>query len=228
MTVTLNTFRDKHNGACIIIGGGPSLKGFDFDYLTLPTFGVNNIFLTGYTPTYYCIEDRLVAADRAAEINAVDTTKFVGKHLHHILGGMGAVWINTDMTTGYPAFPTFSFDLNKVLYTGGTVTYMCLQLAFWMGFEEVYLIGIDHNYNVPESSKLVAKDVYESTEQDPNHYHPEYFGKGKRFHDPKPERMEKAYERAKEVFEHYGRKIYNATPGSKLDVFERVDLCSII
>lgn len=61
-----------------------------------------------------------------------------------------------------------------------------------------------------------------STSDDPNHFHPEYFGKGYRWHDPMVERMELAYKRAKQTYESAGKMIYNATEGGNLKVFERV------
>jgi hypothetical protein len=47
------------------------------------------------------------------------------------------------------------------------------------------------------------------------------------FHDPNMERMERAYLKAKEVFEADGRKIYNAGIGGKLEIFDRVDYRSL-
>ena len=67
----------------------------------------------------------------------------------------------------------------------------------------------------------------ESTSDDPNHFHSDYFGKGYRWHTPEVERMEKSYVRAKQEFEQVDRKIYNASVGGQLEVFERVDYFSL-
>ena len=48
----------------------------------------------------------------------------------------------------YPKLPQFSEDITNGIYEGYTVSYMCLQLAIYMGFKEIYLLGIDHNYKV--------------------------------------------------------------------------------
>ena len=220
-------FEDLHKGGeVVIIGGGKSIAGLDLNRIQLPTIGMNNIFLTGYTPTYYCVEDWLVATDRQKEIEAVQTHRFYGSHLRDILHD--GIWINSYMKTKYSNFPHFSEDLNELYYTGGTVTYMALQIAFWMGFKTVYLIGIDHDYRIPKGyAERLREDIFVATEEDPNHFDPEYFGKGFRFHDPKPQRMEKAYQKAKLVFEENGRIIYNATEGSKLEIFEKVPFDSI-
>ena len=112
-------------------------------------------------------------------------------------------------------------------YGGGTVTYILLQLAFLMGCDPVYLIGVDHDYVIPPSA--VSRDgvIYTSKGADPNHFDPGYFGEGKRFHHPRTERMERSYIRALEAYEEAGRRVYNATKGGKLEVFERVDYDSL-
>ena len=57
-----------------IIGNGPSLRNTDIQKLKGEiTIGSNSIFLlfedTGFRPTFYTVEDRLVAEDRAPTIN---------------------------------------------------------------------------------------------------------------------------------------------------------------
>lgn len=202
---------------CVIIGNGPSIKDVDLSAIDLPTFGTNAIYLK-HTPTFYVIEDRLVAEDRADEINALNTDKYAGRHLSHLL--TGCTWLTQVMDNPYPEMPKFTDG--ETFYTGGTVTYLCLQLAYMMGYTEVYLLGVDHDYTVENVQKLSANgDVLLSTGDDLNHFDKSYFGKGKRFHDPRPERMERAYEMAKLVYENDGGKIYNASDTGLLDVFER-------
>ena len=87
------------------------------------------------------------------------------------------------------------------------------------------MIGFDHNYIIPESAKVYNKrssgfDII-STEDDPNHFDKSYFGKGYRWHDPNVERMEVGFKKAKEHIEANGRKVFNATAGGNLHVFER-------
>ena len=49
-----------------------------------------------------------------------------------------------------------------------------------MGFSEVYLIGVDHSFD----TKGKANQTVVSTGDDPNHFSPEYFGKGFRWQLP--------------------------------------------
>jgi len=228
----LLALRDAHRGQrCFILGNGPSLNACDLTPLADEvTFGVNSIFLNreamGFDPTYYVVEDILVAEDRAAQIDAYHgpRVKFFGNYLRRFLrGDAKTAWLNVMVDyRAYPGFPRFTPNAARRLWCGGTVSYLCLQLAFHMGFDEVYLVGFDHNYTIPDSAQREGNRIT-SVEADPNHFHGDYFGKGYRWHNPRVDRMEIAYVRAKQAFEAAGRTVFNATVGGKLEVFPRVD-----
>jgi hypothetical protein len=97
-----------------------------------------------------------------------------------------------------------------------------MQLAFFMGFTEVYLIGMDFDYVIPQEHLRNGNHIL-STTDDPNHFHKDYFGKGKTWKDPKLDRVAASYVQAKLAFDAVGRRIYNATVGGKLEIFDRVD-----
>ena len=96
-----------------------------------------------------------------------------------------------------------------------------LQLAHYMGFKEVFLIGMDFDYIIPESAIIDGANIT-STEDDPNHFDPSYFGAGKKWHDPKLHNVLKSYQHIQRVYLEDNRRIYNATKGGKLEVFPRV------
>jgi hypothetical protein len=214
-----------------IIGNGPSLNNIDLTLLKNEyTFGVNAIYTNyekmGFYPTYYVVEDYLVAEDRASEINAYHESKakFFGNYLRYCLvPDDKTLVLNVRLDyREYANFPNFSENLLKEVWVGGTVSYVCMQIAYYMGFSEVYLVGFDHNYDIPKDAKI-NKEIITSTSQDVNHFNAAYFGEGKRWHDPRVDRMEQSYHRAKAVYERNGRFIKNATVGGKLEVFERVN-----
>jgi hypothetical protein len=219
---------------CFIMGGGPSLKKVDPLLLqNEDTFGVNAIYLItdwlGFLPKYYMVEDRLVVEDRGAEIAAMrGPAKFYdARYNAHIPPDMDTRNFRMfGLFDGYPAFPCFSHDAAKGIWWGGTVSYMCMQLAWYMEYDPVYLIGMDHNYVKPETTKTNDL-VWTSQGDDPNHFHPDYFGKGKRWHDPQIPRMEAGFRRARLEYERAGRRIVNATRGGKLEIFPRVSFESL-
>ncbi len=229
---TIGAYKDKHFGQTgVIIANGPSLNDINLDYLKqFVTIGMNRIYLlydkTDFRPTYYCLEDHMVAEDNADEISALESsTMFIPKDLSYCIKGNKNIHY-TNLIRRYRGAKTesmFSTDFSQKAYWGGTVTYYALQLAYYLGFQKVYLVGLDHSYKKPE--KLKGEKVV-SREDDINHFDPRYFGKGKRWHAPKnlTERMELSYCAAKQVFRQAGRDIINATIKSRLssDIFEKI------
>ncbi len=221
---------------CFIIGNGPSLNRTDLTKLCDEvTFGVNGLFLKfeemGFTPTFYVVEDHLVAEDRAQQINAIKgPLKLFPFNLAYCLDeGPDTLFFNHRPRPN-PAGFEFSTDASRITYTGCTVTFTCMQLAFYLGFPEIYLVGVDASYEIPKAVERhdhYGVAVLDMQGDDPNHFHPDYFGKGYRWHDPQVDKMVAAYEEARRVTEARGVRIRNATIGGKLEVFERVDYESL-
>jgi hypothetical protein len=226
-----NRFRGKR---CFIIGNGPSLNKHDLSLLKNEyTFAVNSFYYktkeTGFRPTFFVVEDSSVIKENHEEIVSYEAPfKFfpgIYQSLHPKKPGTYFFDLNRgfyDKFSPNYAIPRFSTDISKVAYCGQSVTYLNLQLAYYMGFTEVYLIGMDFDYIIPKSHSRNG-DVLTSDTDDPNHFHKDYFGKGKTWKDPKLNRVLMNYQMSKLVYECAGRRIYNATKGGQLNEFERVD-----
>lgn len=217
------------NSRCFILGNGPSLLKCDLKLLKDEITIVSNAnYLIwesfGFTPNYITVEDHLVAEDRQAELNNLSkVTKIFPFDLSYcLLKKNNVLYIN--FLRDYKSFPKFTEEFDKCVYWGGTVSYLNLQLAYYLGFNEIYLIGFDHYYKVP---KNIINNIIISEENDVNHIHPNYFGKGYRWHDPKIDRMEIAYEEAKKFFDDKNIIIKNATIGGNLETFERIDFLKL-
>lgn len=227
--------KDIYRGRrAFLIGNGPSLNQLDLTLLKNEiTFGVNGIYLArdkmGYLPTHYIVEDYFVAEDRANEINKLEgTTKWFGNYLRYCLhDGPTTNWLNILVDyRNFADFPHFSEDIQRRVWVGGTVSFIGMQLAFYMGVSELVLIGFDHSYSIPDHVEKTRNDLM-SHGDDPNHFHPDYFGKGYRWHDPMIGRMEQAYRKAARHYHQHDRRILNATSGGHLEVFPRVDYASL-
>ncbi len=227
-------FKDIHRGErCVIIGNGPSLNDLDLRKLKDEyTIGVNGIFYAaadmGFDLSYYVVEDTMVMRDNVEEIKAYPAGHKFFPSIYRDQVGQAPNVTYFMMNRGYyapssPSFcvPRFSTDATQRLYSGQSVTIINLQLAYYMGFEEVVVIGMDFSYTVPEDSKVDGAHIL-SMGDDPNHFHPDYFGKGKIWKDPKLERVLANYQLAKLMYEADGRRIVNATAGGKLELFDRV------
>jgi len=212
--------KDKHQGErCFIIGNGPSLKNTDLSLLKDEvTFGMNRIYLlfdrVGFVTTYYVSVNDLVIEQSAHDIVSLPCPKFISWRTRDLID------FTDDMmflhSRGEPMFYT---DITKGMWEGATVTYVAMQIAYYLGFREVILIGVDHSFATQGEPHAAVV----SQGEDPNHFDPQYFGKGFRWNLPDLERSELAYRVAKYQFERDGREIIDATVGGKLQVFRKVD-----
>lgn len=220
----LGALKDIHHGQrCFIIGNGPSLKNTDLSRLKDEfTFGMNRIYLLfpelGFTTTYYLSVNNLVIEQCAADIRALPIPRFLSWRSHRLYGSPDAIFLHTTYSG-----PRFGRDARSRLWEGATVTYVALQLAFHMGFEQAILIGVDHNF----STQGKPNTTVVSQGDDPNHFHANYFGKGFRWQLPDLETSERAYRMARDNYQRAGRQVLDATVGGKLMVFPKVDYNSL-
>ncbi len=226
----LAELKDIHKGKrAFIIGNGPSLKQTDVGRLKGEfTFGLNRIYLMfpelGFTTTYLVAVNDLVIEQCAAEIAALPMPTFLSwrsrrffKNLHP-----SSFILPTFIYTTYDN-PVFARNAYSRLWESATVTYVALQLAFHMGFEQVILIGVDHNFTTAGP----ANTTITSDGDDPNHFHPGYFGKGFRWQLPDLETSEIGYRMARRAYEQAGRSVLDATVGGKLTIFRKTDYNSL-
>lgn len=212
--------KDKHQGErCFIIGNGPSLANTDLTLLKDEvTFGLNRVYLLfdqlGFPSTYYVSTNKLVIEQCAHDIVSLPCPKFISWRSRNLieftpdmmfLNVRGALRFYPDITLG--------------VGEGATVTFVAMQIAYYMGFHKVILIGVDHSF--PTQGK--PHTIVVSQGDDQNHFDPHYFGKGFRWQLPDLENSELAYRMAKSQFELAGREIVDATLDGKLQVFHKVD-----
>ncbi len=223
----LNSYHQRHKGErCFIIGNGPSLKDTDLSKLEGEiTFGMNRIYLAfdqmGFVPTYYLSINDLVIEQCLSDILALPMPKFLSWRSHRFFTlppDDRTIFLHTTYTG-----PKFATDARGRLWEGATVTYVALQLAFFMGFDQVILIGVDHNF----STQGKPNSTVVSQGEDKDHFHANYFGKGFRWQLPDLETSERAYRMANEAYKRAGREILDATIGGKLQVFPKIDYTKI-
>ncbi len=222
----IRTYRDRHMGErCFIIGNGPSLRRMDLSLLKDEyTFGLNRIYLLfdtmGFVTTYYVAVNKYVIEQCAEEISGLPCPKFINWNARRLIS------LSPDlMFVRSRSGPKFSVNIDTDgVWEGATVTYVAMQIAYWMGFREAILIGVDHVYRARgRPHRLVTSGGH-----DTDHFHPEYFGKGFRWQLPDLETSELAYKLAKSQFERSGRVILDATVGGKLQVFPKVEYAEIL
>ncbi len=217
----IERFRNFHVGErCFILGNGPSLARTDLSRLRGEvTFGLNRIYLlfdrVGFTTTFYVAVNRLVIEQCSEEIAALTMPKFISWEWRDRL----QFTKNTMLIRRWPGL-AFSDDVSHGYWEGSTVTYVALQIAFFMGFSEVVLVGVDHCF----SAKGPAHEEVVSKGEDRDHFDPSYFGRGFRWHLPDLETSELAYRLADFSYREAGRRVLDATVDGRLEVFPKVSL----
>ncbi len=216
----IKALHNSHLGErCFIIGNGPSLRDTDLSKLSNDfTIGMNRFYLAfkdlGFTTSCLLSVNNLVIEQCAEDFRALPIPTFVSWR--------GRQWIQPAENLHYLyttyLLPRFNPNASGRLWEGATVTFVAMQLAYYMGFKQVVLIGVDHNF----TTKGTPNTTVVSTGDDPNHFNPAYFGKGFRWQLPDLETSEIAYVMAREAYHKDGREIIDATVGGKLTVFPKV------
>ena len=223
--------KDKHKGErCFIIGNGPSLNINDLDMLKNEiTFAVNRIYLmfdrTDWRPTYYLCADQFLYKQDYKIIEDIDAKlKFTFSNNAVSIGKVynDLVYLNRAQINNQK-YNNFSYDIiNGLCSSKGSSLNLVVQIAVYMGFSEIYLLGVDcsakteilpdgtiiHHDNIKH---MHFSEKYEKNMQD-------LYDIGCPLY-----KVTQAWEIAKEACERVGVTIKNATRGGKLEVFERVD-----
>jgi hypothetical protein len=216
----IKKFKDKHlDDRCFIIATGPSLTVADLEKLGGEiTFGMNSISKIGektdWRPTYYGIQDLSVYKKLKSSIQKMDDDIpiFISASMMRKkdLKGKNIIGMPIDgmdhLINPNADSILFSDDCYDVIYDGYTITYSLIQLAVYMGFKEIYLLGADCSY-----AKQGPQHFIETGVIDPNA-------------SIAGERLIRSYKVAREYADKHGIRIYNATRGGCLELFERVNL----
>ncbi len=219
----LRQFHNIHRGErCFIMANGPSLAKMDLAPLENEiTIGMNRIYLhfdkMTFTPTYYVCMNELVLKQFRDDIMDLEMPKFLNWNRRFLFKSSPQVQYLKALLR---IRELFSGDISRYVYSGGTVTHATLQLAYYMGFQEIYLVGLDHSF---AESGIPSKTEVRTADKDVSHFHPDYFPKGSKWQLPDLMRSELAYTQAKAYSKANGRKIYDATLDGKCEIFEKVD-----
>lgn len=209
-----NLYANKRR--CFIVATGPSLMMTDLDILSEKQefcFSVNSMckIETRWKPDVYVVSDGKFFWENQEVIRRYPCPiKFLPDDSIDFWNERedGEYKIHRDSIDAYDVLE-FSEDITQIVHTQGTVTVGCIQIAVYMGFKEIYLLGTDCNYVFGSSS---------------NHFG----GDGKPdMIDHSISAMVKGYQMCREFADAHGIKIYNATRGGMLEVFQRVKFDSL-
>lgn len=201
---------------CFIVATGPSLQVQDLLVLNqqkIFTFGVNGVLKLKeqWEPNAFVAID----AD-FLEKNKKDIIE--NNSMYKFISDVNTFYVNELLcdyyqlhciTSPLSVMPNIPEDIENKINAGVTVTFVALQIAMYMGFKEIYLLGVDCNYLKGSKQNYFFKDEVIDN-KDHNVYS-----------------MILDYQAVRKYAEKNGIKIFNATRGGALEVFPRVDFDSL-
>ncbi len=220
----LKSYHNKYVGKrCFITCTGPSLTISDLEMLEGEyVFGMNSICLihdkTDWKPDFLGIQDVHVFEKIKDTLLYTDNGVVFAPYYYRKKLKTPEDWVYWHMCGSYHIyemiytkkfFAKYSDDCYVRIYDGYSITYSILQLATYMGFSEIYLLGADCSY-------LGKQQHFIET----GHYDPGF--------RELTDRLFSSYGKAKEFAESHGIKIFNATRGGCLEMFPRVKLEDVI
>ena len=144
----MHQLKKSVTGSIWLVGNGPSLNTQDLSKLKKRfTFCSNQYFLNPgiqWSPTFYAIEDRkgfrhhkqlMVSKVPASTVSFFEVGREGIKPNSHCF-----------RIVRNPNRLRFSDDPVKQIFSGFSVTYMQMQIAAYLGFSEINLIGCDHSH----------------------------------------------------------------------------------
>lgn len=219
-----NVTKDKR---LFVVATGPSLRIEDLEKLIdEDTFSCNSIIYsfdnTDWRPSYYAICDTNVYYKLKKEIEEVQLANvfYPNSRMNFSKDSFQKFYLSENLCRTInerKIIPNrfqkrkFSLDCEKVIFEGASVVYVIMQLAIYMGYKEIYLLGCDCNF----SSQIKHASFTQYNMKQMNSY--SEIEKG----------ILQDYQAIKIASEKSGVKIFNATRGGNLEIFPRVDFDSI-
>lgn len=219
----LKRFKDIHKGEmCFIIGTGPSLRIEDLNKLkqhSVCTFSMNSIIKafdqTEWRPNYYGVQDSTVYKYLKScykKSDFVNTEVFYADWLHHFpIENGNKYYANLLWHWNKHKKQQFGFStqIDRQICDGYSSSYVMLQIAVYMGFSEIYLLGLDSNVPSAGNAHLSEAEYLDNASID-------------RLRGTFQGQIN-AFEYAANYLRNSGVHIYNATRGGCLEVFPRAN-----
>lgn len=238
----------------IILGNGPSLRtnlNNDLDLLrsadTLAVnFAANTPEFSEIQPTYYLLADPHFF-DKAGDdpnvgrlienLNSITfpMTLFVpagarkaDSYFHN--QNLTVKHFSFTAVEGYTWFENAMMNSHRGMPRPRNVLIPSIMVGIWLGYKEIYLLGADHSWlktlSVNDRNEVVSiqPHFYKEDSREQQRVNEVYVNR--QLHEVLESMMIafKSYHRIREYADRCGTQIFNSTPGSMIDAFERASL----
>lgn len=227
----------------VVIGNGPSLRGFDFAHLSgVSTLGMNAAYrhwerIDWYPDIYVCLDDQLTLTHKDSIHSMIrnrkcriffllaDILKWYPelasyKNVYFLHSFYRTSWSKISENHNIPFFdsPFFNRQPEDPITSGS----FSVRFGAFLGFETIGLIGIDCHYKniIPEaiSHGDIKLEIAFTPERNPNYFFDDYQQKGDRYNIPNPNSNIhlSSFENVRDVLTSSGVTVYNLNTNSAL------------
>ena len=211
---------------CVSIGSGPSLRKLDVGRLRdYTTMAFNRSFVAwpewGFDPDYYACFDPVAIEDNHERIS--DLVRSSRVDLFFLNAAAGEFGLRPSERVKFVEVSEsgpFSTDGLKVR-DFGNVGASSLQILAWLRCRKVVLVGMDARYDRGATGRREGDFI--RVDEDKDHFHPDYLHGMRRIGKPDLQKILGQWPLAAEGAREAGLDIVNASPGSRLDCFEKMD-----
>lgn len=192
---------------CFILGGGPSLKGFDYNPIKNElTIGVNKTFIQFPATINYAMDSRFysMVTDSSNEENLYQSWAAYNGIKVFLLRSKKFKFDSSVYVVNSLPNKCISFDLNRGIWPGNNSGFGALALSIALGCKQIGLLGFDLKVDFKNSG---------------THWHKGYVNQRFSTMQKKLDKFKKCFEEFSEVIKQQGINVVNLNPQSALKCF---------
>lgn len=210
------------NKIALLLANGPSLSKTEFDRINpeIDIYGMNRVYIDE------TINKKLKGL---FVVNRLVLRQFMGdfKNLDYPVITSASNYLSTRKSKFVVLDSNllgagFSSEIKGRFNPSSTVTYFGLQYLFAIGYEKVFIVGLDHNFG-----NQTSVNKTEVVKEDNSHFRKDYFPKGIKWETPDLYGSEYWYKRARLEYESAQKEVIDITIDGKCNVFDKGNIQDI-
>lgn len=236
---------------CFLLGSGPSIKNEDLRPLRNEiVFALNNFYvhedfeeiMSGDLPKYYMTapihppqseDEWRIWFEEMASCMPKNATLLFGLNRHkvnskylidtyHLFELNQIFWFfGGQKNERISSASTRAMQLDNIIWSASTVSTYAILSALYMGFEEIYLLGVDHNYICIQNEDEYR--FYSRPEYQKNETQRMGLRKSDEFIS-----TSRVFAENEMIADLHGGRIFNCSSGSLLDMYPKVSLKCVL